>query len=377
MNDTRPLPTLVPPVTHSVLLAFSHLRWNFVFQRPQHLMTRAAMSHSVYFIEEPLHADTAPHYRMQFGGAKVTVLTPVFARDCDPVFEQRQLLRGLVDTLRTRQLIQWFYTPMALRFASDVVPDITVYDCMDELSAFRFAPADLPDLERRLLARADLVFTGGASLYAAKARLHNDVSCFPSSVDVAHFAKAKEPVADPQDQSGLAKPRIGYFGVIDERMDLGLVARAAAALPDVQFVMLGPVVKVDSADLPRAQNLHWLGQKDYADLPAYMAHWQAAWMPFALNESTRFISPTKTPEFLAAGLPVTSTAVADVAASWGDLVTITDADGMSKALRSSLLPAGAEWRIRVENRMAQLSWDRTWAAMAGKIDAKQRLTVAS
>ena len=224
-----------------------------------------------------------------------------------------------------------------------------------------------------------LVLIGGTSLYAAKAELHADVTGFASGVDVAQSGQARTALPDPDDQAGIAGPRIGYFGVIDERMDLDLVALAAAQMPDVQFVMLGPVVKVDAATLPRAPNLHWLGRKDYAELPCYMANWQAAWMPFALNDATRYISPTKTPEFLAAGLPVTSTAVTDVVADWGaaGLVQIADAAGIADALRRSLGPVDDNWRTGVEARLASLSWDRTWAAMAQRMTEQSAQAVRS
>ena len=362
----------------SVLLCFSHLRWDFVYQRPQHLMERAAQTHRVFYVEEPVHAPGLAHLRMRQVPSGVTVITPVMEQHADPIREQRTLIDGLLRVLRPGRVIQWFYTPMAMRFATDLPAGLVIYDCMDELSAFRFAPPELGDLERRLLEKADLVFTGGLSLYAAKTGMHPDVHCFPSSVDVDHFAQARGAVPDPGDQSALPRPRIGYFGVIDERMDLALVAQAAADLPDVQFVMLGPVVKVNPADLPVARNLHWLGRKEYTELPAYMANWQAAWMPFALNESTRFISPTKTPEFLAAGLAVTSTAVADVVQTWGEagLVRIADAGTMAAALRDSLLPPAHGWRARADAGLADMSWNRTWQEMAQVMDARQDMRVA-
>ena len=361
----------------TVLLCFSHLRWDLVLQRPQHLMERATRRYRVFYIEEPVHAPEPSHFRMRFERSGVTVLTPVFEAGRDAVREQELLVSGLLDRLRANRVVQWYYTPMALRFTAGLRCDLTVYDCMDELAAFRFAPPDLRDLERRLMARADLVFTGGASLYAAKRDLHHDLHCFPSSVDVAHFGRAKRGAPDPADQTEIGRPRVGYFGVIDERMDLGLVARTAALLPEVQFVMLGPVVKIDPCDLPRGANLHWLGRKDYAELPDYLANWQAGWMPFALNEATRFISPTKTPEFLAAGLQVVSTAITDVVADWGSagLVRIADADGMAAAIEASLAAPAAGWRVRVDARLDAMSWDRTWAAMSERMEAKQRLPV--
>ena len=213
----------------------------------------------------------------------------------------------------------WYYTPMAVAFTRGLQRDVTVYDNMDELSAFRGASAELLQLEAELFAQADVVFTGGRALYEAKKARHPNVHCFPSSVDAAHFASARlklEP--DPESQQAIPHPRIGFFGVIDERMDTGLIAELADIRPDWHFVMIGPVVKIDPEDLPRRANLHWLGMRTYNELPAYLARWDLGLMPFALNESTRFISPTKTPEFLAAGLPVVSTPVPDVVRSYGD-----------------------------------------------------------
>jgi glycosyltransferase involved in cell wall biosynthesis len=347
------------------IICFSHLRWGFVHQRPQHLLNQAADSYRVYFIEEPEFASGPSHYRMQVAPSGVVVLTPVCDASADAVEEQRLLAQGLHRSLAHSLIVHWFYTPMALRFARDLPSDLCIYDCMDELSAFRFAPADLAALEQDLLRRADLVFTGGRSLYAAKRPQHPNVHCFPSSIDTAHFGRARTALPDPADQAGLPSPRIGFAGVIDERIDLTLIATAASALPQVQFVMLGPIAKIDAADLPQADNIHWLGRKEYDDLPAYLANWQAAWMPFALNEATRFISPTKTPEYLAAGLPVTATAVQDVVSGYGQsgLVTIADQDTIVIALQDSLDPPASGWLQTVDRLLALSSWAGTWQEM--------------
>ncbi|MER9332389.1 glycosyltransferase family 1 protein, partial [Mesorhizobium sp. M0587] len=205
---------------------------------------------------------------------------------------QRIFVQQTIASMSHNRLIAWYYTPMALRFTEYLDPDICVYDCMDELSAFKNAPPELGQMEKALLRRADLVFTGGLSLYETKRHLHQAIYPFPSSIDVKHFHKARKPGKDPADQADIPYPRVGYFGVIDERLDVALVARAAKMMPDVHFVMLGPVVKIDPESLPQAENLHWLGAKAYCDLPDYLRHWDAGWMPFALNEATRFISPT-------------------------------------------------------------------------------------
>ncbi len=375
MNEAPPCaPMPCAADARPVLLCLSHLRWDFVFQRPQHLMTRAAAAHEVIFLEEPLHQDVpAPRLDLSARPGGVTVAQPILPHGTAPdaaVAAQRALLDGLLAPRAGRRLIAWFYTPMALAFAGHLHPDVTVYDCMDELSAFRGAPPAMLEMERRLIARADLVFTGGRSLYEAKRGRHARVHCFPSSIDTAHFGQARLGPAEPEAMRGLAHPRLGFFGVIDERMDIDLVAKLAALRPAWSFVMIGPVVKIDEAALPRAANIHWLGGRDYADLPAHLAHWDVGFMPFALNESTRFISPTKTPEFLAAGLPVVSTPVVDVVRDYGDagLVEIAD-DAAAMAARVEMMLARdrAPWLARVDATIARNSWDITWGRMAGLI----------
>jgi UDP-galactopyranose mutase len=365
-----------------LLLCLSHLRWDFVFQRPQHLLTRAARDHEVVYFEEPVFKPgvSAPRLERHPVPEGVSVAVPVLPGGAagDPAAvagAQRALLDGLLAPEAGRPLVAWFYTPMALEFAGHLAPDVTVYDCMDELSAFRGAPPGLLRLERDLLGRADLVFTGGRSLYEAKRDRHPRVFCFPSSIDAAHFGRARARRPDPADQAGIPRPRIGFFGVVDERMDLGLVRALAERRPDWRFVMVGPVAKIDPTSLPRSPNLHWLGGKSYADLPAYLSGWDAGFMPFALDESTRFISPTKTPEFLAAGLPVVSTPVLDVVRDWGEAGLVEIAKGpeaFADALTRALSRPRTEWLKAVDRRLAEISWDRTWGEMRREVAAVGR-----
>lgn len=354
-----------------VLLVLSHLRWDFVFQRPQHLMVRAAATHEVLFleeaVEEPVPAPRLDHFSREAG---VTVLRPVLPQGLTAsrsIAAQRALLAAELAPRKHRTLLSWFYSPMFMPVAGDLDAAAVVYDCMDELSAFRGAPPDMLEMERRLLERADLVFTGGRSLFEAKRGRHPAVHCFPSSIDAGHFGRARTGPAEPESLRGIPRPRVGFFGVVDERMDLDLLASLAALRPDWAFCMIGPVVKIDPASLPRAENLHWLGGRAYRELPEYLAHWDVGFMPFALNESTRFISPTKTPEFLAAGLPLVSTAVTDVVQDYGDpgLVEIADdAPAMAAKLELLLHRPSATWLARVDSRLAAGSWDRTWSRMA-------------
>jgi glycosyltransferase involved in cell wall biosynthesis len=358
----------------AILLCFSHLRWNFVFQRPQHLLTRASSTHNIIYFEEPEFQQTASAtMRISAPTAGIRVVTPILPQQTNAaaaVDMQRQLVDELLLGVgQYERLVTWYYTPMALSFSGHLPADVCVYDCMDELSAFKDPPAGLADMERALFATADLVFTGGESLYAAKRKCHPRVYPFPSSIDAPHFNKARKQIDDPADQAGIPYPRIGFFGVIDERMDLALVAQVADELPHCHFVMLGPVVKIDVKSIPQAPNLHWLGGKSYDDLPKYLANWNAGWMPFALNESTRYISPTKTPEFLSAGLPVVSTAIADVMRPYGTkgLVEIAAPSDMARKLVTLLSGIDDSWLARTDAFLSGMSWDWTWQSMLAHI----------
>ena len=354
------------------LVVFSHLRWDFVYQRPQHLLTRAALERRVLFIEEPLPADEI-HFKLRRDPSGVTVCVPHLPADLEPR-KVEELLQQWVGTLVASQRLEnyavWFYTPMMLPLAKNLVPKAIVYDCMDELSAFKFAPPELMQREAELLRKADVVFTGGHSLFEAKRQHHPNVHAMPSSVDALHFGQARKEQPEPSELVSIAHPRVGFVGVIDERMDLELLSEVAALLPDVQFVMVGPVVKIDPTSLPQAQNLHYLGGRSYAQLPMYLAHWDAAMLPFALNESTRFISPTKTPEYLAAGKPVVSTPIRDVVRPYGeqDLVQIADdAPSFAACLQRALSEDQRERSARADRFVGGMSWDLTWRNMEAEI----------
>lgn len=355
----------------AVLICFSHLRWDFVYQRPQHLLSRASQTTSVFYIEEPVFKAGQPELVSKVAPCGVTVMVPHMP-DLQDDAANAQQLRGLLDRFleseRPDHLTLWYYTPMALRFSDHLLPDFCVYDCMDELSAFRFASPALLSAETELLGRCDVVFTGGESLFKSKRHRHPNVYCFPSSVDKAHFARARALTA-----SRRGDPlKVGFFGVIDERMDLELVEHLSELRPEVQFVMLGPLAKIAEDELPKSANLQWLGPRDYADLPVYLAQWDAGFMPFALNESTRFISPTKTPEFLSAGLAVVSTNIADVARPYGQqgLVEIAltaeeFADALDRAIRCR---HDSNRLASVDVFLADKSWDDTFSQMQAIID---------
>ena len=356
------------------ILCVSHLRWHFVFQRPQHLLSRAAKTGTVLYVEEPVVGDGAAHLEVTADATGVLVGVPHLPADL-PAAEHPAVLRGLLAQAARRYLddefVLWVYTPMAVPFAHDLAAAAVVYDCMDELSAFAGASPELQRHERALFDLADVVFTGGQTLYEAKRASHANVHAVPSSVDVAHFARARQACREPADQAAIARPRIGFFGVIDERMDYPLLEGVAAARPDWQLVLLGPTAKVDPAALPRAANIHYLGAKSYADLPDYIAGWDVAMLPFARNAATRFISPTKTPEYLAAGKPVVSTSIRDVVRPYGQqgLARIADEVDAFVAAIAAALAEDPTGRLRAADAfLTHLSWDGTWRRMRQQVE---------
>jgi UDP-galactopyranose mutase len=356
------------------LLCLSHLRWDFVFQRPHHLLSRAARSHRVFYVEEPVRDAAVAHLtRSTHDGVTVVVPHIVDEGDAGDVPQMRRLLDRLMAEHDIRRPLVWYYTPMALPWSRQVHARARsiVYDCMDHLAGFTGAPAGLIALEEELLLAADLVFTGGRSLYEARQAAHTSIHCFPSSVDTRHFARARLDPPVPLDQATIARPRIGYFGVLDERIDWDLIASVAAARSDWQLVLVGPTAKVDTDALPTGENIHYLGPKAYGELPSYLAGWDVAMMPFARNDATRFISPTKTPEYLAGGRPVASTSIRDVVHPYRDLglVHIGDgADAFVAAIEGALAQPLPELQARADALLARSSWDRTWAEMERLIE---------
>jgi glycosyltransferase involved in cell wall biosynthesis len=363
----------------TTLICFSHLRWNFVFQRPQHLMSRFARQMDVIYWEEPVEIGRRETAFLQVREAQdapnIRVVVPHMPEGMPDAARDaalQRLLEAHIASLRGT-VIAWYYTPMMLTFSRDIDADLTVYDAMDELSKFKFAPVKLLDLEQELIDGADIVFTGGSSLYEAKKDRHRNVHCFPSSVDRAHFCKARARQFEPGDQEDLPRPRLGFYGVIDERFDTALLDEVARMRPNWSFVMVGPVVKISPDELPKQHNIHYLGSKTYGQLPGYLSGWDVALMPFAMNESTQFISPTKTPEYLAGGKPVVSTPIRDVVRHYGQLegVKIAATAGefaaaCDAALELSRHPENG-WLSEADLLLSASSWDTTQARMEGLV----------
>lgn len=361
------------------LVCLSHLRWNFVYQRPQHLLGRCAKNRRVFFVEEPVFSsDTDWRLDVSIHETGVWIIVPHLSKGIGEETAQtaqQAMLDDLFQAAEISQYILWYYTPMAVSFTNHLKPLAVVYDCMDELSAFHGAHPELKANETQLLKRANVVFTGGHSLYEAKQHQHPNIHAFPSSIEKEHFATARNLSEEPADQKDIPHPRLGFFGVIDERMDLELLRGIAEAKPDWHLVIIGPVVKIDPATLPTNPNIHYLGGKSYQELPGYLGGWDIAMLPFAINESTKFISPTKTPEYLAAGKPVISTPIRDVVRPYGDNGLVRIASNVAEFVAAAeeimgeTSEARAKWLSEVDAFLADNSWDNTWGEMLRLIES--------
>ncbi len=352
------------------LIVFCHLRWDFVFQRPQHLMTRLAEHYNILLVEEPMHTEGQARLEKMAVAPNITVYrphTPIqqwgFHDDQLPTLHA--LLADLVP--EGERPVVWFYTPMALPLLQGLNPSLVVYDCMDELAAFKNPPKQLLQRESALLNLADLVFTGGPSLYEAKKDRHANAHCFSSSVDAKHFRQALDAAISHPDQAHIPGPRLGFYGVIDERFDTDLVRQMAAAHPEWQIVLVGPVVKIDPAELPRAANVHYMGQRNYDELPKFLAGWDLCLLPFAMNESTKFISPTKVLEYMAAEKLSVSTPITDVKVPYGDVVAIASTADEFIAACERMLAASSEEKTRLIERMREIVANTSWDKTAGRM----------
>lgn len=338
------------------MIVFCHLRWQFVYQRPQHIISRLASNMKVLFIEEPVHhhQDDNSSGNLMVITEKLHVLQP-YVKDIESIIDILPVY------IKNKAIpVGWFYSASFSPLLEQINFETIVYDCMDELSLFKGAPVHLINQEKYLMAHADIVFTGGKSLYESKKQLHSNVYCFPSSVDEEHFAQALNGISPAADIASLPKPIVGYYGVIDERIDLDLLHKCAKKLPNVSFVMIGPLAKIEDADLPKENNIHYLGMKSYNELPHYLKAFDIAMMPFALNDATKYISPTKTLEYMAAGKPIISTKITDVVRDYSQSVTLIENEGeFCDAIETLLTKKRLEMEMEYNKILEKTSWNAT------------------
>ncbi|MES2355968.1 MAG: glycosyltransferase [Pseudomonadota bacterium] len=365
---------------HFPLIVHCHLRWDFVWQRPQQIFSRLANYHRILFVEDPVWEEGEPTLRISEPHFNIVRLVPVLPPQPElTVDKQCEIILPLIrqalqeDPLLARQFnrpVQWFYSPMtAPYFLGQFGAAGVVYDCMDELANFRFAPPDITEREQFVMSRANVVFTGGYQLFQSKSRHHDNVHFYGCGVDVDHYGKARQKdTSIPSEVAHLPRPIFGYFGVIDERIDYSLLAALAQRFPQASIVMVGPLAKVEQHQLPTMPNIHWLGQRSYDELPALVKAFDVCLMPFALNEATQYINPTKTLEYMAAGKPIVSTAVPDVVRNFTPIVQIarSQEEFISEVEHAYLHPDSQLIAQGIE-RANDASWDAIVNAMRGDI----------
>ena len=366
------------------IVVHSHLHWDWVWQRPQQFLTRLSARHPVLFIEEPWwdKGDIEP-YCFQYEAPSfpnvqvVQFHLPEVWRD-----DTSEAGRARIDCTQRELLsrhwengagkyyqhaVQWFYDPMAFGIFDDLLePSAVVYDCMDELAQFKAPPPQLIERERALLKRANLVFAGGRKMWESKSRFNSNCHFYGCGVDVEHFAQARDSqtvVPDDLDQS--RQHILGYFGVVDERMDYELVAALADADPNWTVAIIGPDCKVDPATFPQRPNLQWLGGRNYQDLPAYAKGFDICLMPFAINEATEYINPTKTLEYMATGTPIVSTALPDVQSNFADVVKIAHSHQEFIELCRQMVQQTNEAAVQ---RGLKMAGENTWDAIVSQLE---------
>lgn len=364
-NSRRKNTNKVQPGSGYNMVVFCHLRWGFVYQRPQHLISRMAKHYKILFVEEPVgfeNEDEENEYHLEIINNNLHILKP-------KVKSIEGIKKVLKPLLKNSTLeIGWFYSPSFSPLLTDFNFETVIYDCMDELSLFKGAPQELIKQEKFLMSEAHIVFTGGKSLFESKNKSHNNVHCFASSVDRKHFEQAKKEISLPEDMKNIQKPVIGYFGVIDERINLEMLHKTAKLQPNMGFVMIGPIAKINEEDLPREHNIYYLGMKSYKELPNYLRAFDIAMMPFALNDATKYISPTKTLEYMAAGKPIVSTAIKDVVRDYKHCIAIVDtAEEFSQTIEQIWKVYQPDHSKEYEKILDNTSWDSTANQMINQI----------
>jgi glycosyltransferase involved in cell wall biosynthesis len=337
-------------------VVFSHLRWNFVYQRPQHILSRLAKSYNILFVEEPFQPNSENENTSSIH--QVLPNLSVFNTHAYNIDATLNLLKEKLGNQTIK--IAWFYSPAFVNALNIFSFDKVVFDCMDELTLFKNAPQSLIEQEKKLLSKSDIVFTGGKSLYSSKKEHHHNVYCFPSSVDRRHFEKAQNGIRVPEEMDSFTGIVVGYYGVVDERIDYDLLEKTAQMNPTVDFVLIGPFAKVNPENLPSLPNIHFLGMRNYEELPNYLKRFDIAMMPFAMNDATKFISPTKTLEYMAGGKSIISTPVYDVVRDYDKHIEIVEnAEQFTAAINKLICQHKVSQYLKYQEILDRTSWDNT------------------
>ena len=371
---------VLPPASDFPIIVHSHLAWDWVWQRPQQFHSRLAKTHPILFVEGPTASDqlTAPRVTLREVSDYPNIVVLQMQMPASRFWsdgswvdaERRRLVQSVLEGPLGRKFVnpvQWFYDPMAATaFAGRMDEIAIVYDCMDELSQFKGAPAELVRRERELLAAADVVFAGGPKMAKSKRRLNPNCYSFGCGVDIKHFGKARRATTKvPREIAAMSGAVLGYIGVVDERIDYDLLAKLADYNRDWNLAIVGPWTKIDPADFPVRRNLHFLGNRDYGELPAYAKGFDICLMPFAKNAATEYINPTKALEYMATGRPIISTDIEDVVLQFSDVVSIaTQHDEFIAACEEGVARPDSR-RIQAGMKMAR---NNSWESIVAQLE---------
>lgn len=364
-------------------LSFSQVPWDEVWQRPQEYACLTAYRGAVVFL-----APVQVHewigrigrrwrpFQMILGDwvpFPMAVLSPLvfsghfksrFVFDLNTALMAWATAPWVADTPAARIVTN---TPLGLPTLErlGLLPTTRfAYDVIDDFAAFQWAPPWTRALDDRLMREAAVVITGTDTLARERRAVRPDVVFVPLGVDAARFGIDPAP-ATPPELVGVTGPVIGYVGSISERLDLDLLDRLGREFPEAIVAMVGPV-HLPAGSLPRGSgNFRWFGLRRSEELPAFVRRFSVALIPFRLNEATRRLNPVKALEYLAAGVPVVSTAIPDVVTLYSDVIAVADdANGFVAAVRSAIDSPDAE-RIKVGRERAS---GQTWQAMADRMD---------
>ncbi|MBN1593755.1 MAG: glycosyltransferase [Candidatus Coatesbacteria bacterium] len=353
-----------------------------LWQRPQQIAVRIANRHPVLYVwpryaSELARRKSKSEFTPSDGAKGVHLLAPLllpFERAIKGIYRiNLKTISSLISAALPRidadgRPVLWFYAPRFAPIIDSLDHAAVVYDIMDEHSAFGFARRETMELERRLLESADVVFAGTNALAERKAEFAPDIKYYPCGVEFDHFSSAlggSLPV--PAALSEVEGPVIGYFGAVDDRLDFDMIFAVARAYPEWNFLLAGPWLSSrQRSELETTGNIILPGLVDYSELPAYLARFDVAILPFVLNKLTLHIHPTKALEYLASRTPVISTAIPDVVKFYSGIIDIVStADEFASAVERALekpnedaiergfeLARSSSWENMVENMWA-------------------------
>jgi len=365
------------------IICFSHLTWDRnLFQRPQQLMLRFSKRFNVlyvsgyscrqFFIDLFRRKKThSYHVTDNLAVYSPFALPPIKKYSSITIRLNKILLSFLVKRrlkkLKFKDPILWIYHPRYIDAIGKFKEELIIYDCMDDftslLSDYEDRERNIKD-ERALLKKADMVFAGGYSIAELKRDSREHIHVFPSAVEIYHFKKARSDNLEmPDDITDIPHPILGYWGAIDERVDHELLKRLAMKHPEWSIVLLGPIVRHKAGDLSylkEIKNIFWLGPKDYSLLPNYAKAFDVCLIPFVLSREGKFLSPTKTLEYLATGKPVVSTPITDVVRFYDGVVGIADGpDEFGMAVRRCMEEDNASMKQKRICFTENKSWEDT------------------